>query len=194
MLKIGVAGDNVLNLIELLLHLYSPHVNVKALFVNSHFNLQQYMCSQENCTDVLITNILTGTPDIYNDIHFDIIVFPHSDDISAQAQLLLEEFEADFIIINADETNSAAHLGKATLITYGLNQKASVTVSSITEDDVNKIQFCIQRGIKTNDGANICEQEFCVLQKGKLKLDELLPAVTVGLLNLSIADLEKNIF
>jgi hypothetical protein len=67
----------------------------------------------------------------------------------------------DFLIVNADDNKIFPLLensgNKAKLITYGFNNRACITASSVTNDGV---QICIQRGFTAMDGAECEPQEF----------------------------------
>lgn len=82
---------------------------------------------------------------------------------------------AKYLIINTDmnaKSDLDAHI-KEKMITYGLNQKSVVTVSSITDTG---ILICLQKNI-INIKNNICEvgeQLIKLKEKTKLKLYEIL--------------------
>jgi len=65
----------------------------------------------------------------------------------------------DFLIVNADDKSIFPLLekSKAKLITYGFNNRACITVSSVTNDGV---QVCIQRGFTGIDGEECEPREF----------------------------------
>ncbi|MCL2224008.1 MAG: hypothetical protein FWB96_03460 [Defluviitaleaceae bacterium] len=65
----------------------------------------------------------------------------------------------DFLIVNADDRAIFPLLSqsKARLITYGFNNRACITASSVTNDGV---QVCIQRGFTGIDGAEREPREF----------------------------------
>ena len=69
------------------------------------------------------------------------------------------------------------------LITYGLNHKASVTVSSLLEpmghETKSKIQCCIQKNIQTVSGNVFEPQEFSLfLKEGQKSISGALAAIT----------------
>ncbi len=66
-----------------------------------------------------------------------------------------------YLIINSDLklNNSIIKNDKIKTITYGLNQKATVTVSSITED---RVMACLQRNIEDINNNIIEVQEFII--------------------------------
>ena len=76
---------------------------------------------------------------------------------------------AKYIIINSDIIKDISILGnsKISIITYGLNNQATVTISSVREED---ILICIQNKFKNISGKNIEEQEINIkILKNNLK-------------------------
>ena len=66
---------------------------------------------------------------------------------------------AKYIIINTDnnKTNIKLNNNLSHIITFGMNQKATVTASSIKEDE---LLICLQRTIENSNGKMIEMQEF----------------------------------
>ena len=66
--------------------------------------------------------------------------------------------DATYLIINSDIENNLNILEniKATVITYGFNSKATITASSVSEEDM---MLCIQRTLENKNGKNIEPQE-----------------------------------
>ena len=77
--------------------------------------------------------------------------------------------KAKYIIINSDIIKDISILGesKINIITYGLNNQATVTISSVREED---ILICIQNNFKNIQGKHIEEQEINIkILKNNLK-------------------------
>ena len=85
--------------------------------------------------------------------------------LSMQPNISDQIFHGIFIM-NMDDPETCKILQKyrATVITYGMNPRASVTVSSIDQDikDITSIQCCIQRKLMTIEGKVIEPQEFSI--------------------------------
>jgi len=64
-----------------------------------------------------------------------------------------------YLIVNSDLKNNLKMLEELqlTVITYGFNSKATITISSVLED---KVLVCLQRDIINNKGKTIEAQEF----------------------------------
>ena len=86
-------------------------------------------------------------------IKFETIVICDKINQMENKQVYLDKIinNAEYLIINSDiniQTNIVSNK-KLNIITYGLNQKATVTASSISEDNVI---VCLQRSIKDKKG------------------------------------------
>ena len=74
-----------------------------------------------------------------------------------------------YLILNSDISNDLTFFkdNKINVITYGLNRKATITVSSIKEDDV---LVCFQRNVENISKKIIEEQEFDIkIKKNNIK-------------------------
>ena len=94
----------------------------------------------------------------------------------------LEEIikKAKYIIINSDIIKDISILGnnKINVITYGLNNQATITISSVKEED---ILICVQKSFKDINGKDIEEHEINIkIVKNNLKkLCNTLAIVTI---------------
>lgn len=88
----------------------------------------------------------------------------------------------DFLIVNADDTEILPMLGEnsAKLITYGFNNRACITASSVTNDGV---QICIQRGFLGIDGTEREPHEFSARASGENSMSVLGAAAAWAVLN-----------
>ena len=90
----------------------------------------------------------------------------------------------DFLIVNADDKTILNALKKipkkSKLITYGFNNRACITASSVTNDCV---QVCIQRGFFGLDGQEREPQEFSASTKGEQSMSVLGAAAAWVVLN-----------
>lgn len=89
-----------------------------------------------------------------------------------------------YLVINTDINSkfSISDQNKANIITYGLNQKATVTVSSITDTD---ILIYLQRNIKNieNEIIEVGEKQIKIGENSKLKTYEVLILYIIFLIN-----------
>ena len=109
----------------------------------------------------------------------DVLVVNHPHHLAAS--FMLELGEESFLLINSDKRHISTPAGcRARLITYGLNQKACITASSIVDDHGGgQMQICIQRAFPTA-GAIVTAQEFAV-KMGSLNTETTLALVGVML-------------
>lgn len=87
-------------------------------------------------------------------------------------------------LLNNDEKNFHHYLPKkpTLLITFGLNPKSCVTISSILDKDIKTILCCIQRPLPTLGGEKLMQQEFTVSVKRPIyTTSSILGAVTAAL-------------
>ena len=119
-------------------------------------------------------------------IRFETIIIDSELSKLKQEKIILENlFEyAKYIIINTDINLKFEELNisKANIITYGLNSKAMVTVSSIT--DTNILVY-LQKELKDCNGKSIevGEQSIKITENKKLKIYEILIIYIVFLIN-----------
>lgn len=96
-------------------------------------------------------------------IKFDTIVIDEIlEKLYLKIQYLIEIMQrAQYILINSDSKIEQGIFNKinAKVITYGLNQKSTVTLSSIKDD---KMLICIQRNIQTKDNNMIENGEMLI--------------------------------
>lgn len=107
-----------------------------------------------------IININKKSIENIKNIKFDSIVICENVENFLNNSNYLENIidKANYIIVNLDK-NQKFLKNKKDLITYGLNAKSTVTISSIKEEST---LFCIQNEIKGNDENLVEEQEFII--------------------------------
>lgn len=98
-----------------------------------------------------------------------------------------------YLIINTDIDNDFRILGECnlTIITYGFKRKATITVSSVEEENVF---ICIQRGIYKNNNDNIYPQEIRIKLKEQYEVYDLLIIVAILLLQKEPLQNKINLF
>ena len=122
-------------------------------------------------------------------IRFETIIVDSSLDEFKEEKLLIESLclHAKYIVINTDiniEMPKFIKQAKARVITYGLNQKATVTISSITE---SSILIYLQKNLKNIKGKNIeiGEKMIKIDEEKKLKIYEVLVIYIIFLIESS---------
>ena len=93
---------------------------------------------------------------------FDVLII--NDPHESVGRVSLVMLPSSFILINSDRNDyTSVRRYSGRLITYGLNQKACITASSIIGDESGgQMQVCIQRGFPTATGETAAVQEFPV--------------------------------
>lgn len=113
-----------------------------------------------------------------NNLDCDILII---DDLIYSKTLYIPE--KCTILLNIDNINSnSVHIYCKNIITYGINSNSEITFSSIEKNKDSKIQFCIQKRLKSFSGKTIYEQEFPIYYNLK-SLYAVLSCVTIALLN-----------
>lgn len=140
------------------------------------FRIKSYLNELEkNKTDILILkiNILDVYKEIFEFLHFDVMVFADkADDIKEVSNDNFSELmrkilslmdEKGIVIVNADNSEiiKFLHGFKYYTITYGFNSKASITTSSIGDDLYKDNFMCyLQRTISGKNGLLVEPQEY----------------------------------
>ena len=115
--------------------------------------------SENNITELLKNNnslnennvifIKEKNIDNIKNVHFDTVIINREFEKMDELNNLLNN--AKNIVINMDVNINWKELNiiSANIITYGFNSKSSITISSVTDDDV---LICVQRNINSNYG------------------------------------------
>ncbi|MGN1297930.1 MAG: hypothetical protein ACI4VH_05900 [Clostridia bacterium] len=119
-------------------------------------------------------------------IRFETIIIDSNLENFKQEENIIEQIclNSKYLIINTDINLkfNISNNNKINIITYGLNQKATITVSSITDTDV---LIYLQRNIRTvtNKMVEVEEKRIKVNENNKLKIYEILIIYIIFLIN-----------
>ncbi len=119
-------------------------------------------------------------------IRFETIIIDSNLENFKQEENIIEQLclNAKYLVINTDINFkfNISNNNKINIITYGLNQKATVTVSSITDTDV---LIYLQRNIKTvtNKMVEVGEKRIKIDESNKVKIYEILIIYIIFLVN-----------
>lgn len=200
MLKIGVLGSQgKTETIEMLKDLFQKSdlkVSVMKSIYDEGFETTRYINTlKENHFDIAIIKLSLRALKLhyFEQVKFDIIIYTTRENSTEDVQeaeigILQHLNEQDYIIINADEIEilKKIHGKKVNIITYGLNPKASVTLSSIETIELSPtVQCCIQRSLITLAGIEIEPQEFPIMLpvRGMKNVQNALSAVIAAMIN-----------
>lgn len=134
---------------------------------------------------------------IFNDFHFDIIIYtdkpdglntvdiPACRDLTGRVYSLLDE--KGIVILNVDDVELVNFIQdmKYHVVTYGFNSKASITTSSIG-DMVSEDGFmcCLQKTIAAKNGMVIEPQEYRItMESGEFNTYNILAAASFAIVN-----------
>lgn len=145
-------------------------------------NIKEHLKSKE----ISLIHISKKSIENIKNIRFETIIIDSDLDNFKAEKNIVESFckNAKYIVINTD-INLKFNLSKqnkATIVTYGLNQKATVTVSSLTDTD---ILIYLQRDITNikNKKIEVGEKQIKMNEKSKLKTYEILIIYIICLIN-----------
>lgn len=129
--------------------------------------IKYYLCNGRKEIAYQIIHISPKSIENIKNIKFDLIVITSSIENISDKKEIIEKLcsKSKYLILNSDISIQLEFLKeeKVTVITYGLNQKSTVTISSIDEESV---LIALQRNIK-----NIFEQNIEMGEK-RILLDE----------------------
>lgn len=133
--------------------------------------------------------------DWFSNIDFDVIIYTIGRSEEEYKSLYPSERKLFFTltnntvsIINADDRSIFKLLkgNKTHLITYGFNSKASITASSVQQEELNRcVQCCVQRTLTTFSGRKLEPQEFSIslpLSQDQ-EIYSALAAITAAMIN-----------
>lgn len=136
--------------------------------------------------DYNLIQINNKSIDNIKNIKFEIIIINKELKSFEEKKYIIENLctNSKYIIINTD-LNKDFSLGqkcKDKIITYGLNHKATVTISSITE---SSILVYLQRNIKNKEDKviEVGEKQIVVDKENKIKIYEILIIYIISLIN-----------
>lgn len=168
---------------------------IRDIFINSGFSLVYenknivFLTSNENNYIGIINFSLKNLKYLSSlGLKFNIIVYAnigYETKLSKEVKLFFASLDS-IIMLNIDDENNIKLLegnNKALVITYGLNNKATVTASSLDMNNLIEFNFCLQREIKTLKGDIVEPLDFPVKINflSKEFIYSALASITVGL-------------
>ena len=147
-----------------------PFIGIVAKENDSNYIKNEITKNAESHKFEIININLKSIENIKN-IKFDILVVNENIENLLKHSKYLENIisKSLYVIVNSDIKNNLSLLKqlKANIITYGFNAKATITISSIKEENT---MLCIQRSIKAINENLIEEQEFNIkIEKNNVK-------------------------
>ena len=150
--------------------------------------------------DISLIHINNKSIDNIKNIKFDIIIINKELKNLEEKKYLVDNLctNSKYIVINTD-INKNYKLGQKCdkkIITFGLNHKANVTISSITE---NNILVFLQKNIndKFNNVKEVGEKQIQICKENRAKIYEVLIIYIISIINNSpiiLKSLEKSNF
>lgn len=146
-----------------------PFIGIISKECDSNFIRNEILKNTDSKLEIF--NINNRNIENIKNIRFETIVINDSINKLLENSKYLEEIirNAKYLVINTDVVKDISILGgvNKNIITYGLNQKAIITISSVEDED---IMICIQKSFKGINEKDIEEQEFNIkIAKNNLK-------------------------
>lgn len=146
-----------------------PFIGIISKECDSNFIRNEILKNTDSKLEIF--NINNRNIENIKNIRFETIVINDSINKLLENSKYLEEIirNAKYLVINTDVVKDISILGgvNKNIITYGLNQKAIITISSVEDED---IMICIQKSFKDINEQDIEEQEFNIkIAKNNLK-------------------------
>lgn len=145
-------------------------------------NVKQKITEEEKDETINFIQINVRSIENVKNIKFETIIIEDNLDKFKNNKEILEKIldKAQYLIINTDKNMQKEEImeKQANIVTYGLNQKATVTVSSISDTD---ILIYWQKNIQNKQGCKIEIEERRIKRKEKrtLKTYEILIIYTI---------------
>lgn len=148
-------------------------------------SIKQYIYHQQKERAYQIIHINSKSIENIKHVKFDIIIItcPFENMLPQKQMVTKLCLEAKYLVLNADSTIPLEFLEKEkmTIITYGLNQKSTVTISSINEENA---LIALQRSFINIEGEEIeiGEKILKIDENYKLSPQDILVVVIIFLL------------
>ncbi len=147
-----------------------PFIGIVAKENDSNF-IKNTIMKNAKLNKFEIININVKSIENIKNIKFDVLVINENIENMLKNSSYLENIisKAGYVIVNSDINNNLLSLKnvRINIITYGFNEKATITISSIKDENT---MICIQRTIKGVNGRIIEEQETDIkIKKNNIK-------------------------
>lgn len=117
-------------------------------------NIKKKILEELKQEDINFIQINLRSIENIKNINFETIIIEDNKEKFKEQQEILEKIcnNTQYLVINTDKNLNEKHIDSKKCITYGLNQKANVTVSSISDTD---ILVYWQKALKNKAGKTI---------------------------------------
>lgn len=153
--------------------------------ISEHKSFQNIEEQLEN-KEIRFIHINKNSIENIKNIKFEMLIINTELESFQQKKNMVEQicFNTKYLVINTDINLkfNLSNQSKTNIITYGLNQKATVTVSSITDTN---ILIYLQRNIKNIEGKiiEVGEKRIKIKEQCRLKTYEILIMYIIYLIN-----------
>ena len=187
MIKIGIIGDFLKTATTI------SEILEKNSFSTKIMNYKNFFPTKQAKYDFLLIGIVSPytSPDYIKKLKLDILIINDPSQITCFKSQPFIINQNGIILLNIDKEEKIELKNKTPfyVITFGFNQKATITVSSLLSRTSNILQVSIQRTIPTLTDKVILEQDFTVNTQNNNNILSILSAI--GAILLSGVDIEN---
>lgn len=144
----------------------------------SELNIKELLKNNKSFNENNVIFIKEKNIDNIKNVHFDTVIINREFEKNDKLNNLLNNTKNIVINMDANYNWNELNISNVNIITYGFNSKSTITISSVTTDDV---LICIQRNINSNYGI-IELQEIKIENNEKYSIYDLIAVVILYLL------------
>ena len=144
----------------------------------SELNIKELLKNNKSFNENNVIFIKEKNIDNIKNVHFDTVIINREFEKNDKLNNLLNNTKNIVINMDANYNGNELNISNVNIITYGFNSKSTITISSVTTDDV---LICIQRNINSNYGI-IELQEIKIENNEKYSIYDLIAVVILYLL------------
>lgn len=115
----------------------------------SESNIEKLLSYNKFLVENKVIFIKEKNIDNIKNVHFDTVIINKKFEKIDELNKILQNAKNVIINMDIDAKYEELNITNSNLITYGFNSKSSITISSVTDDDV---LICVQRNIYNNYG------------------------------------------
>ena len=117
--------------------------------LKSENDIQKLISNNSSLKENCVIFIKEKNIDNIKNVHFDTVVLNREFKKMDELNKILENTKNVLVNVDLNSENKELNITNSNIITYGFNSKSSITISSVTDDDV---LICVQRNIYNNEG------------------------------------------
>ena len=146
--------------------------------LKSENDIQKLISNNSSLKENCVIFIKEKNIDNIKNVHFDTVVLNREFKKMDELNKILENTKNVLVNVDLNSENKELNITNSNIITYGFNSKSSITISSVTDDDV---LIYVQRNIYNNYG-EIEVQEIKLENNENYSIYDLIVVLTLFLM------------